>query len=320
MNWYKKSVFIFLATTLPILILIIAFEYYLKKFVNLGQPIVYDAHPLWGYSPRENKVYRRFNDSVVSINDVGLRSKKSWKNSKKKKLLFLGDSVTYGGSYIDDQNTFSVISCKKLDGWDCFNGGVNAYGILNMIARSQFDYRVSDYDAVVFVFISGDFQRGLKNSDTAHFTLREPPKYFSACWELLNFISVRYALAKYFGKHSDKNYTNDELHKEKSINAEFALQLLEQEVRRLEKRGVITLMFHSPSVSELKEKKEEWVSNLEIKLSEMFGIKYVNLDRFFSREAIDSSEIFFKDNVHYLDAGHKLVGEAMQKELLKFLK
>ena len=104
MNWRKKTIFIILATILPIFVLIIAFEFSLRTFANLGQPIVYDAHPLWGYSPRENKVYQRFDDAIVSINDVGLRSKKSWKSSKKKKLLFLGDSITYGGSYIDDNN------------------------------------------------------------------------------------------------------------------------------------------------------------------------------------------------------------------------
>ena len=50
MNWRKKTIFIILATILPIFVLIIAFEFSLKTFANLGQPIVYDAHPLWGYS------------------------------------------------------------------------------------------------------------------------------------------------------------------------------------------------------------------------------------------------------------------------------
>ena len=319
MNWRKKTIFIILATILPIFVLIIAFEFSLRTFANLGQPIVYDAHPLWGYSPRENKVYQRFDDAIVSINDVGLRSKKSWKSSKKKKLLFLGDSITYGGSYIDDNNTFAEIACKNIKGWDCFNGGVNAYGILNMVARSQFDFRISDYDAVIFVFISSDFQRGLKNHETAHFVLREPPKYLSACWEILNFISARYSIPKYFGKQSDKNYSDGELLREKSVSSDFAKQVLIQEVRRLEKDGVITLMLHSPSIDELNGEKEQWVVNLEKSLSKEFGKKYINLDRFISDKVRNNQELFFKDNVHYLSAGHRLVGEVIHNQLIEFL-
>ncbi len=56
--------------------IIICTEFYLVKFIGLGQPIVYDPHLLWGYSPKPNKVYYRFKDTRVSINNVGLRSKK----------------------------------------------------------------------------------------------------------------------------------------------------------------------------------------------------------------------------------------------------
>ena len=50
MNWHKKTIFIILAAILPIFVLIAAFEFSLKTFANLGQPIVYDAH-LYGVIP-----------------------------------------------------------------------------------------------------------------------------------------------------------------------------------------------------------------------------------------------------------------------------
>ena len=44
-----------------------------EKFLGLGDPIVYDSHSLWGYSPRASKQYIRFNSQIVTINNVGAR-------------------------------------------------------------------------------------------------------------------------------------------------------------------------------------------------------------------------------------------------------
>ena len=205
MSITKKFFFILIGTLLPATVLILIFELSIQKLVGLGDPIVYDASSTWGYSPRANRKYKRFSGSVVSINDAGLRSTKSWKETRSKKLVFLGDSVTYGGSYISDDETFSELVCQELT-QPCFNGGVNAYGVINMVARSRFDSRISDADAVVFVVISGDFLRSFKRSSTAHFSPREPPRILPASWELLNFLSARYELKKLFGKNKIKNF------------------------------------------------------------------------------------------------------------------
>ena len=67
-------------------------------------------------------------------------------------------------------------------------------------------------------------------------------------------------------------------------------------------------MLHLPSIDELNGEKEQWVVNLEKSLSKEFGKKYINLDRFISDKVRNNQELFFKDNVHYLSAGHRLVG------------
>lgn len=179
-------------------------ETVLKSGLGLGEPIVYDKSYIWGYSPRPQRIYERFGGDIVSINDVGLRSTRSWSNDNNSKVLFLGDSVTYGGSYIHDDELFSVLACDGLEGWSCFNGGVNSYGILNMVTRSRFDARIIDADVVIFVFIWLDFLRGLQGPETAHFILREPPKYFSATWEALKLASSLASQWLKFGKDADK--------------------------------------------------------------------------------------------------------------------
>ena len=105
------SIIIIFIISLPIL----AAEIYLK-YVGLGDPIIYDKNYVYGYAPRPNQKKLRIRNSTVTINDVGLRSLKNWKmNRDKKKIIFFGDSVTYGGSYIDDKEIFSHLTCEKMN-------------------------------------------------------------------------------------------------------------------------------------------------------------------------------------------------------------
>ena len=125
-------------------------ELYLKK-IGLGDPVRYDSNIFYGYSPKENQIKNRFKNAKVTINDVGLRSLENWKKNDSKKIVFLGDSVTYGGSYIDDKDTFSHIVCEKLNQFICGNAGVNSYSIYNTVMRSKFDERIQSADIFIYL-------------------------------------------------------------------------------------------------------------------------------------------------------------------------
>ena len=47
--------------------------------------------------------------------------------------------MTYGGSYIDDKETFAHLVCENINdtNYICGNAGVNAYGIFNIVYRSK---------------------------------------------------------------------------------------------------------------------------------------------------------------------------------------
>lgn len=294
--------------------LLYAAEFFLSKYIGLGQPIVYDKHLLWGYSPKSNKIYSRFKDSTVSINNVGLRSSENW-ISKEKNILFLGDSVTYGGSYIDDKDTFSSITCSKLKGWKCFNGGVNAYGILNIVARSKYDDRIQQDNIRIFTFITDDFDRGLQKSSTAHFILREPPKLFPALWELSNFIASKIQPKKWFGKNSKNKSSEDIIEHQKLLNRSFALEILISEIERLKSLEKSFLLIHSPSRTELNNPKI-LEDNIIIKiLSKKFPNDFIILSEIFSNKPKKNQENIFKDDVHYQKIGHQIVGEFLGKIL-----
>ena len=102
-----RLVFIFISCVL--LISITLCEFYLR-YIGLGDPIRYDSNYIYGYAPKENQKKERLNGSIVTINELGLRTPFSWNKVNKERIIFIGDSITYGGSYIDDKKNFFLFS------------------------------------------------------------------------------------------------------------------------------------------------------------------------------------------------------------------
>ena len=45
--------------------------------------------------------------NTIIINNLGMRSSDNFNHKNKKKIIFLGDSVTYGGSIVSNNDLFS---------------------------------------------------------------------------------------------------------------------------------------------------------------------------------------------------------------------
>ena len=316
MSWIKYflSGLILIFTTLS---LVFVSDLVAKKYLGLGEPIVYDAHALWGYSPRENRQYTRFDGDIVSINNVGARGLEPWRQDGAN-ILFLGDSVTYGGSYIDDNQTFSSLTCASLPNWSCHNAGVNAYGILNMVARSRYDSRINDAPIRIFTFISGDFDRGLRKSETAHFILRDAPSYFSGLWEIMNFIASGVNPKQWFGKQSD---IQDEeiLNEAQLVNRQFALDIFVDELERLNNLGHSFLIVYSPSIEEVEDQNMIDNNSILSTLSSNFSENYVSLVDPIRLRFENNRDSIYKDNVHYEELGHQIASEIITPYVLNFI-
>ena len=304
MSWIKYIVVFITVSCFSISIIYLA-DLVAKKYLGLGEPIVYDAHPLWGYSPCENRKYNRFDGDIVTINEVGTRSTNPW-NPNGNNIVFIGDSVTYGGSYISDDQTFSLLSCIELSNWTCHNAGVNAYGILNMVARSRYDTRISSAPIRVFTFITEDFDRGLQDANTAHFVLREPPKFFSSFWEILNFFAAKITPKNWFGKNSDIQ-DQKRLEREATLNRQFALDIMMSELRRLELQGLEFLLVHSPNIAEIRNRQMIENNEILIKLQKEYPNRYLNLIQAVGDNYLRGDDHIFYDEAHYEQEGHRLI-------------
>jgi len=106
----------------------------LGRVMGLGDPVLYYADSLIGYRLKPNQKVKRFKNSYITVNNEGFRvaSLKN-KNSSVKNVVFVGDSVTYGGSYINDNDLFSELFCESsIEDDYCLNGAINSWGLQNM--------------------------------------------------------------------------------------------------------------------------------------------------------------------------------------------
>ncbi len=301
-----KKYFLYFFTILLIITIPACIAEIYLRIVGLGNPITYDSNYVYGYAPKENQSKKRFKKSSVTINDVGLRSLYNWSdNIKKKKIVFFGDSVTYGGSYIDDKEIFSHLVCKNLKTEDyvCGNAGVNAYGIINIVYRSRYDKRIDNSEIKVFLIIPEDFYRGLQNSNTAHFYLNERTFLFPAIFEAINFISTKYDINKFISKYD----TTEKYNNQKELIDE-AIKLLSSEFERLNNKNEKLLLFYSPG----KNKKNLLNKYILKKLKSEPHLNIIELSKILSDD-------MFVDSSHLNKKGHNIFAIKIAEEINKLL-
>jgi len=139
------------------------------RVLGLGDPILYDNRAAYGYRPYPNQTRRRLLGARVSVNDLGVRGPavSVTRPEDTVRLLFLGDSVTWGGSAVDDTDIFPAVAGRTLAaGLDPASGtkvealdaGVNAWGPQNILG---FVLETGGFDSSVWVLtvLQDDFRR-----------------------------------------------------------------------------------------------------------------------------------------------------------------
>ena len=105
-----------------------------------------------------------------------MRSSTDWNIKNKKKIIFLGDSVTYGGSIVSNNELFSEKVCEQLNNKNnnylCGNLGVNGYNLYSLVRNIR--YRNFDKDSfIVITIIANNFPRMFHNVISQPFWSKE---------------------------------------------------------------------------------------------------------------------------------------------------
>jgi len=274
----------------------------LSFFFGLGNPVIYDDNPLYGYRPLPNQEMTRFNGKRIKINNLSLRCDSDWDTVKDNKILFLGNSVTYGGSYIDNSELFSKLVTKVDTNLISASGGVNGWGINNihgLLLKNNF-YPAKNY---VSVLLEGDFQRGVATIAGNYFSTKKP---YSALHEVTNHYLTTY-LQSQLGYYTG-NFIKDR--RMKKLVQEDAMQHLKQIDDTLKSKGFKHLIFISPSAAQVF-RKDTIDGNLK-NLAAKYELDFIYLLEEIRDDKLIEKEIYH-DTVHLEVKGHKIWAEKMGK-------
>ena len=135
------------------------------RLLGLGDPVLYDNRRAWGYRPRPDQERRRLGGARVHVNNLGTRGPEveAKRPAGVERLLFLGDSVTWGGSYVDESQLFSNVAGETLAAArgvrvEALDAGVNAWGAANILGLVT---ETGGFDSTVWVVtaLEDDFRR-----------------------------------------------------------------------------------------------------------------------------------------------------------------
>jgi hypothetical protein len=108
----------------------VALELGLRSILGLGHPLLYTAGPEFGYFPRANQRLHRF-FVEVDTNQFGMRSDEvsDAKFPGEYRILFVGDSVAFGTTFVDQHDIFVSRIQRSLD-----RTGKSKFSVMNASA------------------------------------------------------------------------------------------------------------------------------------------------------------------------------------------
>lgn len=289
--------------------LLVAIELVLRFAFGLGNPVLYDSNPIYGYRPLPHQETTRFSKSRLYFNNLGLRSDDEWDENIENKVLFIGNSVTYGGSYISNQELFTYYAMEGITDFMGGNAGVNGWGIENMyglIVETEF------LPARTYVTIVGkqDFYRGLTRLLGQPFWNRDPN--FALIELLFHFYYVQ-GIKRY---RNWRDFADGMLTSRVVEKAVLKLKAMDD---FLKTRGYRHLIYISPSIDQLLEGVEKDAQILDYMIKHDLKPIYL-LDRI-KKLGIEKDEIraWFQSDIHLNIEGHIIWGQMLNADLKKIL-
>lgn len=302
---YPKSTLLLIVVFFSCL-LVVLLEVLAGKLFGLGKTITYEAHPIYGYRPCANQVVARNAQHTIKINNLQLRAQSDWNEEDYfHKIVFMGDSVTYGGSYIDNQQLFSYLAVKNIPPYEAGNAGVNGWGVNNVHGLIM-EMNFLPAQIYVSVFPEGDFYRGLMRLGGQPFWTKKP-EY--ALEELFHYLVYKAHLSK----TPTPNFA-EWAPEERMKIAEIAVRNLKAMDDFLLANNRNHFIYITPSRSHLlgKEQKDPVLKMLFAK----YQLPVIYLQDRIDLPADKISELFH-DEIHLSVKGHQLWATLMLPELEK---
>ncbi len=306
-NWLEEHprLSITVIVSVIIILLILLGEFVLRSFLGLGNPVLYRSSPLFGYRPQLNQLVHRLQGAEIKINNLGLRADRDWDEKRENKVLFLGNSVTYGGSYIGTRELFSHLAVGTSGDYLGGNAGVNGWGIGNIHALVV-QYKFNPASVYVSVLQEMDFYRGLSKLAGKPFWAHKP----ASAWQELIFHLFYGQLLKIYRGH-DRFVSDLEL----DLTVENSVRKLKELDDYLKSKGFVHLIYMSPNSDQvlrnapIDERVQRYLEKYQVQVDYLLYRPEIQQ---LSRE--EKAAIYY-DWSHLSKKGHQLWGEMIHHDL-----
>jgi hypothetical protein len=285
------------------------------RLIGFGDPVLYDNRLSYGYRPQPNQTRRRLWGARVHVNALGLRGPEVAIDRPPDglRLLFLGDSVTWGGTYVDDAQLFSTLAAREVEERlpgrfsrvEGLDAGVNAWGpqnILGLVGAGGAFPAAFDANWWVITALEDDFRRQKTQiGEVPYFNV--PPA--TALQETLVIAGYR------LQTHYKRPKPPEDLARIARRNTAVYLQL----AKRAHALGAGVLLVWHPYRDALTGAPEPHRRPL-LDRAAAEGVPVLDLTTAYAREG---GTRLYADGLHLSIAGHAVAGKAIGERLVELL-
>ncbi len=303
----KKITLILISTIISFVFI----ELSLRLF-GFNKLTIYYSSNYYGYYHEPNQQFSSRFDKLISLDNLGNRNPKDF-NINNSDLFFLGDSVTYGGSIVNNQETFSFLISEKFQK-KYLNIAANGWGIPNILNFIDFHDLYKENSTYVLTCILDCFTRNLRKSEQNLFFKKKDKLALVSFYKLIIFkLNERNYSSNKKGVEGNINFIRQD-NKKTIISSVEKLSEFNQKLKKINSRLIFV---YSPNLNYLKYLLSNDDSlyfterNNLLNYIEDRDIEIIDIQKYFDEKTLNNFKRFYSDNVHLSTKGHYLYYEIL---------
>lgn len=323
-KWVRHIVY----TGIGLFLLIVLFEVGLRVGLGLGTPPLLRADSTIGYVFQANQDTYRFTNRV-HINAYHQRSEDlmTRPDSTFTRILFLGDSVTWGGVLTDQSQTIPEATEHRLaqrcrNPVEALNASAGSWGIGNLTAYVD-RYGLFESDAVVLQIGTHDLVQPKSTGEIVgrhpSYPNENPTLAIGELWERYLWPRLQSRLPEWDAGASGDRSTSTAQSADPDTRLARNLDQLRLLVEIIREQKIPVVIVHTPNRGEVvgrtdgpatSERRQRFLSG-----SDSLDVTVLNLARGWARRS--GVEAFYRDHVHLNERGNKAVADTLTRVLIR---
>lgn len=295
-------------------IILVLLEVALRLFLGLGSPLLLQKDPEIGYLFEANQETYRFGNRI-HVNRYHQRSP-DISEKRGRRILFIGDSVTWGGSLTDQEHTYperfrAAYESRCDTDIDVLNASAGSWGIPNQMAYLS-HFGTFESDLVIFQIGAHDL---LQPASQSYMVECHPSYPGTAPAFAIEELFSRYIGPRWLGIEANcdpkekRDLRTDEEHFEQNMSS------FKQTVQQVRNESGRVVVLHTPERSDLKSGfyPNQW-QNRFYRITDSLSVEVIDLHQEWDSEP--DVEDWYRDNIHINEKGNEQLARTLLNELV----